>query len=68
MGIYLYMMKMIIVFFSLFFQFHFHNRGFARSLVFKARVSGTRKLTFASGDFQTESLLSGYRSTCILIQ
>ena len=49
------------------FHFHFHKTGFAFSLVLKARVSGTRKLPFASGDFQTESLLSGYRSGCILI-
>ena len=50
-----------------FLSFHFHKRGFALSLVLKARASGTRKLPFASVDFQTESLLSGCRSTCILL-
>ena len=39
-----------------FFHFHFHKIGFALSLGLKA-----------IGDFQTESLLSGYPSSCISI-
>ena len=51
-----------------FFHFHFQKTGFALGLVLKASVSETRKLPIASGDFQTKSLFSGYRSSCVLIK
>ena len=56
------------LFFLVILSFLFHKRGFALSLVLKARVSRTRKLPFAFVDFQTDSLLSGCRSTCILLK
>ena len=39
-----------------FFHFHFHKTGFALSLGLKGM-----------GDFQTESVLSGYPSSCISV-